>query len=508
MLKAYEFYKEGDFKREIDLFWNKHDPDEEKYRDPFWRDYARVLHSPSFRRLKGKTQLFPGIESDFFRCRLTHSLEVAEIGKSIATKLNFKLEQDYISSGISYNPKFNLINLELVNLACIAHDLGHPPFGHQGEEVLDECMKTKNDGFEGNAQTLRILSVLEKKDYVQKSNIFEYSGIDDLGEDFRKGLNLCYRTLASIIKYNASFSNRQDKNKIFKGYYREENELVKTIWRNVVGGSFENMPADKIKTIECKIMDLSDDIAYSVYDLEDTFKGGFFNPIDIVSNTNVNEVFKHVSDEIISRGKKIGKSHFIDCEDFKVREILENLFFNEELETSLLVGERKETSNEIIEVISIESLAKIKSLTTNSFLRSAFCSSLITKYIHSVSLDINNEFPVLSEIKISPEIELEIEVLKRLTYYYQINSPKLKIVEFNGKNVVRNLFNTLNNKEGYKFLPNDVYSIVKLFEKNGKEEKIPRVISDFIAGMTNSFAIEFYNRLFSTSGISIHKPIN
>ena len=120
------------------------------YRSLFRRDLARIVHSHGFRRLDGKTQLFPQYESDFFRNRLSHSLEVAQIAKSIALKINQGLDEKY------------KIDLDLVELAGFAHDLGHPPFGHQGEEILAECMR-EHGGFEGNAQTLRLLAKLEKK---------------------------------------------------------------------------------------------------------------------------------------------------------------------------------------------------------------------------------------------------------------------------------------------------------------------------------------------------------
>jgi len=137
-------YTEGDVRRRLRI------PGEgpsgsEPYRTPWRRDYARVIHCPAFRRLQGKTQLFPGSETDFFRNRLTHSLEVAQIAKSIAIRIN------------STNPFFSRpnfhINTDLVETAALVHDIGHPPFGHNGEKALDECMK-KRGGFEGNAQTL------------------------------------------------------------------------------------------------------------------------------------------------------------------------------------------------------------------------------------------------------------------------------------------------------------------------------------------------------------------
>ena len=122
-------------------------------RSPYRRDVARLIHSPCFRRLQGKAQLFPSDEGDFFRNRLTHSLEVAQIASGIALNLNQNKKE---LSGTDH-----AIDVDLVHFAALAHDLGHPPFGHDGERALDQLMRPYG-GFEGNAQTLRILARLEK----------------------------------------------------------------------------------------------------------------------------------------------------------------------------------------------------------------------------------------------------------------------------------------------------------------------------------------------------------
>src|SRR5262249_20372622 len=125
-MTALEFYHSGDYERRVII------PDSgspETYRTRFRRDFARIIHSPTFRRLQRKTQLFPGDESDFFRNRLTHSLEVAQIAKSIAIRVNYLVKQQYGQNAGS-------IDTDLVELASLAHDLGHPPFGHTGEAAL------------------------------------------------------------------------------------------------------------------------------------------------------------------------------------------------------------------------------------------------------------------------------------------------------------------------------------------------------------------------------------
>src|SRR5262245_13850561 len=230
----------------------------EAFRSEFRRDYARLIHCPGFRRLQGKAQLFPCQENDFFRNRMSHSLEVAQIAKSIAIKLN------------DTNPYFakHHIDTDLVEFCGLAHDTGHPPFGHNGESELDRQM-LKFGGFEGNAQTLRILGRLEKK---QTYNGFPYqSGEPEQisnGTDRRAGLNLTFRSLAGVLKYNrvipktlAARTAIQSEKEPYKGFYDHEAALVKQIKEHVVGRRFSR-DDEEFKTIECSIMDVADDIAY------------------------------------------------------------------------------------------------------------------------------------------------------------------------------------------------------------------------------------------------------
>jgi dGTPase len=210
---------------------DEYDPDEKErlhqdinrdndYRSPFERDRARIIHSAAFRRLQGKTQVFGFGGSDFFRTRLTHSLEVAQIGKGVALETGFA-------------------DLDLVEAICLAHDIGHPPFGHSGEEELQRQMDGSG-GFEANAQNLRVLTKLEVKFF-----------------DF-EGLNLTRATLDGDLKYKVCYSDRGN-NKKFS--YDEDRGLIASISQD-----------NTRKTFECEIMDWADDIAYSVHDLEDGIK--------------------------------------------------------------------------------------------------------------------------------------------------------------------------------------------------------------------------------------------
>jgi dGTPase len=224
---ANRLYREQDSARKVEAKKKAGDG-----RSAFRRDWSRLIHSPCFRRLQGKTQLFPSDENDFYRNRLTHSLEVAQIASGIAENLNAKPDEFF---------KDNPVDVDLVYFAGLAHDLGHPPFGHNGEKALDHLL-TRFGGFEGNAQTLRILARLEKKETLS----FPFTDSEPLpiveNEDQRLGLNLTFRSLASILKYDREIPQitedrkESEKSKPIKGYYCTEADLVKDIKQNVVGG--------------------------------------------------------------------------------------------------------------------------------------------------------------------------------------------------------------------------------------------------------------------------------
>ncbi len=466
--------------------------DNEPYRKDARRDFARLIHCPAFRRLQGKTQLFPGYESDFFRNRLTHSLEVAQVAKSIATRINYKVRE------FEKNP----ISTDIVETAALAHDLGHPPFGHNGEKALDELMKGSG-GFEGNAQTLRILSKLEKKETFGAQPRKKIATSDQ-----RVGLNLTARTLAAILKYDNKIPSTKDGRKmdgVHKGYYDLEAPVVEFIKHNVIRGDKNQT----LKTIECQIMDIADDIAYSTYDLEDAFKAGFLSPMQIISSGDdiLNRVSAKVRESIIDEELKQ-----IINEEYILRILINtfrDIFPSEEIKEIIYQINNKqsipmETDYTVMSAM-ISSTTNVSSLETSKsgYLRTSLTSQLVGEFIRGIGAEYNGDEPALSQITINPDVKIKIEILKHYTFETIINSPMLKVVEYKGKDIVKQIFCALDDG-GSNLLPEDYKRIYDNFS-NSTEKK--RTICDFIAGMTDRYAIEFWRRLYASSHESIFKPL-
>ena len=205
-------------------------------RNPFQRDRDRVIHSDSFRLLKHKTQVFVAHTGDYYRTRLTHSLEVSQIARTVARRLE--------------------IDEDLAEVLALAHDLGHPPFAHSGEDVLDKCMNGY-DGFDHNAQTLRILTTLE-----ERYPLFN-------------GLNLTWETLEGIAKHNGPLEDPHISIKNFNKLY--------------------DLDLKTFPGLEAQIASLSDDIAYNNHDIDDGFRAGFINLDDLKSIEFLADIINQIS---------------------------------------------------------------------------------------------------------------------------------------------------------------------------------------------------------------------
>src|SRR3990170_350419 len=215
-------------------------------RNDFRRDCDRVIHSTAFRRLKHKTQVFVSHEGDHYRTRLTHSLEVAQIARALARALG--LDED------------------LSEALALAHDLGHPPFGHAGERALDACLR-EHGGFDHNAQTLRIVTDLERR-----------------YPDFN-GLNLTWETLEGIVKHNGPLTTKSGDP---VGRYRAQG-LPEAIRRY---NAMQDLELWSHASAEAQAAAIADDIAYDAHDIDDGLRAGLFALEDIAALPVVGRVLE------------------------------------------------------------------------------------------------------------------------------------------------------------------------------------------------------------------------
>ncbi|MBI3245020.1 MAG: dNTP triphosphohydrolase [Deltaproteobacteria bacterium] len=379
-------------------------------RSEFERDRARIIHSAAFRRLQGKTQVFGVYEGDFFRTRLTHSLEVSQIAKGIALSLG--------------------ADTDLVEATCLAHDLGHPPFGHTGEQVLHELMRHYG-GFEGNAQTFRILTRLERK------------------HSAYEGLNLTYQTLDGILKYKTCIDAAAivaAPETPVKGFYADDQEFVAAI----IGAT----GSGRERSFECQIMDVADDIAYSVHDLEDSLKAGLITLTD----------FRRPPHPRVVRAvnEKLAPLH-LSIDEAGIRTELE------------VIAHR-------LEALEREA---------GRAARKMFTRDLIHEFARTVGI-----YPD-GRIDADQPTRIRIEVLKAFESHKVIHNPRVTTLGHKGQEVLRRLFAVLDqDKASIGLFPEDHGEDYERALLDGNEQTRKRVICDFLAGMTDSYAMRFYSRLF------------
>ena len=261
--------------KKLGLFYSKgrfYNEPINKYRTPFQRDRDRIIHSASFRRLKHKTQVFVNTEGDHYRTRITHSIEVSQIARTIAKYLN--------------------LNEELAETLSLAHDLGHTPFGHAGEEALNDCMQSYG-GFDHNLQTLRIVMFIENK-YM----------------DF-KGLNLTIETIDGLLKHNGPILNNTDVN-------------------NLIGlKNFKKINLKNYPSLESQIASISDDIAYNNHDIQDGINAQLLTLDELLDINFFKNIYKNYKNKIKPKNKdKLVHQIIRDSINLMVRDIIDTTLYN------------------------------------------------------------------------------------------------------------------------------------------------------------------------------------
>ena len=348
-------------------------------RNDFQRDRDRIIHSTAFRRLKHKTQVFVNTSGDHFRTRITHSLEVSQIARTLA--------------------KFFNLNEDLSETLSLAHDLGHTPFGHAGEESLNICMKNYG-GFDHNIQTLRIITLLENRYYKFK------------------GLNLSFETIDGLIKHNGPVKNLTKFNRI----------LGKNFFKKKIKFSLNS-------SLEAQLASISDDIAYNSHDLEDGLKSNLFKLKDLKKIP--------VLDKIIIKHIKKTKKYSIDL---ITRQIIREII-NEMVSDVIL------TTHKNIKKYKIKNL--------NDIYNTKF--QLVT---------FSNKMKIF-DIKIK-------KFLRQKMYFHKKVNSKTNY----GRKVITKLFKSIRRN------PKKYIDIKKYNNSN-----FERIICDYIAGMTDRYAINLYNQI-------------
>lgn len=259
-------------------------PTKDDFRDPFARDRDRIIHSESFRKLEYKTQVFINHEGDYFRTRLTHSLEVSQIARSISSHID--------------------LNETLAEAIALSHDLGHTPFGHIGGDTLDECLKNDGfvNGFEHNFQSFRVVTKLEKR----------YSGFD--------GLNLTFATIEGILKHSYPYK--------------------KSFMPAIIDETFD-LSVDP--SLEAMIVDRSDEIAYISHDIDDGINSGLISLEDLRESSIIEGVLRRVNDEGVKKSEEgVFRYRFIS---HLINELIYSLI--EHYKTSQNIGFEKALESEI-----------------------------------------------------------------------------------------------------------------------------------------------------------------
>lgn len=444
-----------------DLMDARRDPSDKKFitdvRYEDERDNARIIHSAAFRRLQTKTQVLGLGESDFYRTRLTHSMEVKQVGIGILKYLERTAENNPKLLG-SLSSQY-LPSSSQLSTICLAHDIGHPPFGHGGEVALNYCMRGAG-GFEGNGQTLKILGKLAK-----------------YRAEF--GLNATRRTLLGVLKYPISYSETKfekfkkpqkvDPNWLFKTknfkppkcYFDDDIDIVTFILEPFSDSDKKLFLKTKPKpsserdlhqscyhSLDTSIMTLADDISYGVHDLEDGISLGFITRAEwnayIDRDKQRNFIKRHLKTSI-------------------------NVDFSS-LENDLFSGE--------------------------SHLRKRAIGKLVHLMVSSIFIRIqdgNFENPIFRFVaQMSEESRLILDFLQKIVRDEVIKSSKVQQLEFKGQKIVFELFQAIAS-DPCRFLPKSSFT---KYEAALNLVQQRRVICNYISGMTDDYALRMYEKIF------------
>lgn len=429
-------------------------------RSPGQRDRDRILFTTAFRRLAGVTQVFAAEEGHVFHNRLTHSLEVAQVGRRLAEKL--------VAEQAELCAKAGGIDPDVVEAACMAHDLGHPPFGHVAEVTLDELARhgadhaqgtepvgDLADGFEGNPQSFRIVTKLA---YRSSQTV---------------GLNLTRATLNAILKYPWMRGTAGKKYRKWGAYQMEEGEFRFARSLAAVGNDQQSM--------EAAMMDWADDITYSVHDLEDFYRARLIPLHVLVSDKNERSRFYQVTEGRLKKQESMSPSDF----DKHVKS------FDPFLDSVPLSESYKGTRDQ------------------RSALR-AFTAGLIARYVTNTKLVVTGDGTAL---EIAAGFKREVRMLKQLTWHYVIDNPALATQQYGQRRVIKNLFKIFREVAGgdhyLHVLPassrEQVESLEDMAGSTERERALTRIVVDLIASMTEKHALEMHHRL---TGVSLGSALD
>ena len=419
-------------------------------RSPFERDRDRILHCSAFRRLAGVTQVVDPAEGHVFHNRLTHSLKVAQIARRLAQRL---LDKD--PKGCQ---ELGGLDPDVVETAALAHDLDHPPFGHVAERRLNELVDEKNEGgFEGNAQTFRIVTKLALK------------------APATFGLDLTRASLNAILKYPWLRGKDPKKNRKWGAYSTESDAFEDA-------RALAPSPKSDIRSLEAEVMNIADDIAYAIHDLEDFYRAGLI-PLEILW-----------SDPDLKRDSVDSEREWISGTDERER-FLEMVFahWTEQGKTY----DKKECRS-VLEalVVMLPMTERYRGTRRQRVTLRQAVSFLIGQYVAAVEVDLNKP-----GIRLNNErYDLEISLLKQLTWQYVIKSPALGTQQYGRRHVIGELFKiyfeALGSSEWDHIVP------VRFREANDPDgTRIPpaRRVADIVSSLTDYEALAAFRRLTGQS---------